>query len=183
MLNKLKLLYAELFVNELCCAIIIVAVLKKKSLKYCIILFILATRDTPIGNSWLAKMCALLLNFEFLLSWSLSTFLYIYALIVWYKTKRTWSNEEVKLLFIIFSFLCKQRHIHVACTLIVKPLQPRASLFRYYLCSYKHIKSRNQPFDSLPNSLNVYGESDKSLKLTLLVRNTGTLTVMWPVSS
>lgn len=132
MLNKLKLLYAELFVNELCCANIIVAVLKKKSLKYCIILFILATCDTPIGNSWLAKMCALLLNFEFSLSWSLSTFLYIYALIVWYKTKRTWSNEEVLLLFIIFSFLCKQRHIHVACTLIVKPLQPRASLFRYY---------------------------------------------------
>lgn len=71
-------------------------------------------------------------TFEFWLSWSLSTFLYIYALIVWYKTKRTWSNEEVLLLFIIFSFLCKQRHIHVACTLIVKPLQPRASLFRYY---------------------------------------------------
>lgn len=33
MLNKLKLLYAELFVNELCCAIMIVAVLKKKIFK------------------------------------------------------------------------------------------------------------------------------------------------------
>lgn len=134
-------------------------------MKYCIILFILATCDTPIGNSWLAKMCAWLLNFEFLLS--LSTFLYIYVLIVWYKTKRTWSNEEVLLLFIIFSFLCKQRHIHVACSFVVKPLQPRASLFsilfKYLdLCSYKHIKSRNQPFDSLSNSINMYGESDKS---------------------
>lgn len=73
----------------------------------------------------------------------------------------------------LFLAFCKQRHIHAACSLIVKPLQPRASLFRYYsniwICVPTNIlrAETNQPFGSLSNSINVYGESDKSLKLTL----------------